>query len=80
MDGRQRRQLPQLRQRALTAGLAPVVDDDRPAQQPTWSPDGRALVHTLVDADGPTVVVQPVNPVGERVVVGRDDAAWWSPG
>jgi Tol biopolymer transport system component len=60
-------------------GYLPFLDQYVRSVTP-WSPDGRALVHTLVGDDGPTVVVQPVEPTGERVRVGRGDAAWWSPG
>ena len=63
----------------LTRGYLPFLDQYARSVTP-WSPDGRGMVHTLAGADGPTVVVQPVDPVGERVPVGRGDAAWWSPG
>ena len=63
----------------LTRGYLPFLDQYARSVTP-WSPDGRGMVHTLAGAEGPTVVVQPVDPVGERVPVGRGDAAWWSPG
>ena len=63
----------------FTLGYLPFLDQYARSVTP-WSPDGRGMVHTLAGAEGPTVVVQPVDPVGERVAVGRGDAAWWSPG
>ncbi len=63
----------------FTLGYLPFLDQYARSVTP-WSPDGRGMVHTLAGAEGPTVVVQPVDPVGERVPVGRGDAAWWSPG
>ncbi len=45
-----------------------------------WSPDGRAIVHTLVEpGEGAWAVVQPVDGT-DRARLRPGDVAWWSPG
>ena len=63
----------------FAAAYLPFFDQYARAVTP-WSPDGRAFVHTRLVGPDSQVVVQPTRHVGELVVVGEGDAAWWSPG